>query len=169
MTAEEIIHLLKLEPHPLEGGFFQVTYRSADVLPTSALPERYNGPRALGSAIYYLLTPDTCSRLHRLPTDEIFHFYLGDPVSVLLLMPDGTSDTLTLGPDIARGQTVQTLIPRYCWQGAMLREGGSFALMGTTLCPGFDYDDYEQGDREELVALYPHQKNLIETLTEAPG
>lgn len=168
MTAEEVIKLLKLEPHPLEGGFFQVTYRSADILPTSALPERYHGPRALGSAIYYLLTPETCSRLHRLPTDEIFHFYLGDPVSMLLLMPDGTSDILTLGHNIAHGQTVQTLVPRNCWQGAKLQDGGTFALMGTTLCPGFDYDDYEQGDPDELIALYPKQKNWIETLTQAP-
>ncbi len=168
MTAEEIIKILKLEPHPLEGGFFRSTYRSADVLPTNALPERYDGPRQLGSAIYYLLTAETCSQMHRLPTDELFHFYLGDPVNLLPLFPDGPSAILSLGHALTQGQLVQALAPRNCWQGARLKDGGSFALMGTTLCPGFDYDDYDQGDREELVALYPERKALIATLTEKP-
>ncbi|MFO7568955.1 MAG: cupin domain-containing protein [Smithellaceae bacterium] len=166
MTAEEIIRLLDMEPLHEEGGFFKSSYRSSDVLPTTALPGRYNGPRHLGSAIYYLLTPDTCSRMHRLPTDELFHFYLGDPVNLLLLYPDGTSDVLTMGQDIFNGQSLQTLVPRGCWQGSFLIPGGSFALMGTTLCPGFDYDDYEAGGRKALASLYPDRKAFIEKLTE---
>jgi hypothetical protein len=165
MTAEEIIQLLGLEPLPEEGGFFKSSYRSPDVLPTSALPKRYDGPRLLGSAIHYLLKADTCSRMHRLATDELFHFYLGDPVNLLMLFPDGTSGIYTLGHDLANGQTVQALVPRGCWQGASLKEGGSFALMGTTMCPGFDYDDYETGDRTELTGRYPDRKALIEKLT----
>lgn len=166
MTAEDIIHLLGLEPLEEEGGFFKSSYRSPDVLPTPALPKRYGGPRCLGSAIYYLLTADTFSRLHRLATDELFHFYLGDPVNLLRLFPDGTSDILSVGHDIANGQTLQALVPRCCWQGAFLQDGGSFALMGTTMCPGFDYDDYETGERGELTELYPQHKALIEKLTD---
>ena len=169
MTAQDIIDFFRLEPLLEEGGFFKSSYRSPDVLPTTALPERYDGPRHLGSAIYYLLTPETCSRMHRLPTDEIFHFYLGDPVNLLLLYPDGTSEILTLGQDIQNGQILQALVPRGCWQGASLIPGGSYALMGTTMCPGFDYDDYETGDRQMLSQRYPERKPMIEKLTETPA
>lgn len=165
MTAQEIIDLFELEPLQEEGGFFRSSYRSADILPGTTLPKRYGGPRHLGSAIYYLLTPECCSRMHRLATDEIFHFYLGDPISLLLLFPNGTSDIITLGRDINNGQSVQVLVPRGCWQGAFLNEGGSYALMGTTMCPGFEYDDYETGDRRTLIAQYPKHKALIEKLT----
>ena len=165
MNAEEIIRLLGLEPLDVEGGFFKSSYRSPDILPSSALPGRYGAPRCLGSAIYYLLTPDTCSRLHRLAADELFHFYMGAPVNLLRLFPDGTSDVLVLGQDLEKGQNLQALVPHGCWQGGYLTEGGAFALMGTTVCPGFDYDDYETGDRKELIHLYPDRKALIERLT----
>jgi len=166
MTAQEIIDCFGLEPLPEEGGFFKSSYRSSDILPTGALPKRYNGPRHLGSAIYYLLTPETCSRMHRLPTDELFHFYLGAPVNILLLYPDGTSGIMTMGQDIQNGQVLQALVPRGCWQGAYLATGGAFALMGATMSPGFDYDDYEAGDRKTLVLQYPNRMALIEKLTE---
>lgn len=166
MTAEEIIRLLGLEPLPGEGGFFKSSYRSSDVLPTSALPERYCGPRQLGSAIYYLLKPGVCSRLHRLSTDELFHFYLGDPVSLLLLFPDGASDVVTLGQDIANGQCLQALVPRGCWQGGFVQTGGYFALLGATMCPGFDYADFQLGNRNTLIEKYPRHRDLIEKLTE---
>ncbi len=97
MTIEEVKRALHLVPHPAEGGFFAETYRSTD----SFSDPRYPGPRSLSTAIYYLLTPGTFSALHRLPTDEIFHFYLGDPVTMLQLRPDGDSLLLTLGQDIA--------------------------------------------------------------------
>jgi len=167
MTAEEIIRLLRLEPLPEEGGFFKSSYRSPDVLPASALPERYCGPRHLGSAIYYLLKPGVCSRLHRLSTDELFHFYLGDPVSLLLLFPDGTSDILTLGQDIAGGQCLQALVPRGCWQGSFVQNGGSFALLGATMSPGFDDADFQLGTRKSLIQKYPRHRDLIEKLTES--
>jgi uncharacterized protein len=166
MTAQDIIDLFGLEPLLIEGGLYRQSYRSPDVIPTKALPIRYDGPRCMGTAIYYLLTPYTCSRMHRLSTDEIFHFYLGDPVNLLRLFPDGTSDIITLGQDIQNGQSVQALVPHNCWQGALLHEGGSFALMGATLCPGFDNDDYEAGDRKTLIAQHPKHKGLIEKLTE---
>src|SRR5271170_7295166 len=100
MTADEVIAALNLQPHPVEGGFFRETYRSADLLPQSVLPHN-PGTRSLATAIYYLLTPRTVSAMHLLPTDEVFHFYLGDPVQMLQLHPDGSSRTLILGTDIA--------------------------------------------------------------------
>jgi len=133
-------------------------------MPVGSLPGRYKSSRAFSTAIYYLLTPETCSRMHRLRSDEIFHFYLGDPVTMLLLFPDGKSETVTLGQDLSAGQKVQFLVPRLVWQGAFLNAGGRFALLGTTMSPGFDYEDYEAGDRSMLLHVYPDQKEIIERL-----
>ena len=164
-TAEELIRLLNLQPHPREGGHFRETYRSTDLLPAAALPPHYRSPRAASTAIYYLLTPDTCSALHRLGSDEIFHFYLGSPVRMLQLFPDGQGKEVILGPDLLAGQSVQVVVPRGVWQGSVLEPGGAFALLGCTVAPGFEYADYESGSRGELLARYPAFEDLIVRLT----
>lgn len=165
MTAQDIIRFFNLTPHPEEGGYYRETYRSDETIPMEALPGRYACPKAFGTAIYFLLTHDTCSRLHRLPTDEIFHFYLGDPVLMVNLYPDMSSRVITLGSDIRRGDHVQIVIPRGTWLGTCLHEGGRFALMGTTMAPGFDFTDYEAGERCDLIKHYPDKRELIERLT----
>lgn len=164
MTAEEVIALLNLRPHPIEGGFFRETYRSPEVTPASVLP-RNPGPRSWGTAIYYMLTPQTVSAMHRLPTDEIFHFYLGDPVQMLQLWPDGTSRTLVLGVNLADGQEPQAVVPGGVWQGSFLLPEGKFALLGATMAPGFDYADYLSGSRDELARIWPDRAELIRKLT----
>ena len=113
------------------------------------------------------LTPGTYSALHRLQTDEIFHFYLGDPVRMLQLLPDGQGRTIVLGPDVSRGQQPQVLVPRGVWQGSVLEPGGAYALLGCTVAPGFDYEDYESGRRDELLAAYPQFADLIRRLSHA--
>ncbi len=165
ISAEEIIDLLGMQPHPEEGGHFVQTYKSAEMIPKAGLPERYRSRRAFGTAIFYLLTPDTCSALHRLASDEIFHFYLGDPVTMLQLHPDGYSQVVTLGQDIAQGQQLQVVVPSETWQGSFLNEGGEFALLGCTVAPGFEYADYEHGSRGALLKEYPDQQELIIRLT----
>jgi predicted cupin superfamily sugar epimerase len=165
MTAEELKRLLNLSPLAVEGGYFAQSYRAAEVVPQAALPTRYGGDRIFGTAIYFLLTPDTFSALHRLKSDEIYHFYLGHPVTMLLLHPDGTSETITLGQDIRAGQRVQVAVPRASWQGSFLQPGGAFALLGTTMAPGFDPADFELGERQALVRAYPDRRSLIEQLT----
>jgi len=164
VTADELIATLDLRPLPLEGGYYRETYRSADLLPAGALP-RYTMPKAAATAIYYLLTPDTFSALHRLPTDEVFHFYLGGPVEMLQLLPDGQGQLLRLGPEVLAGQRPQVVVPRGVWQGSSLLPGSPFALLGTTMAPGFDFADYEAGDRAILVGRYPRFGALIEALT----
>ena len=166
-SAEELIRHLGLAPHPKEGGFFRETYRAGESLPASALPPRYQGPRSASTAIYYLLTPTTFSALHRLQTDEIFHFYLGDPIRMLQLDPDGTGRTIVLGPDVLHGQQLQVLAPRGIWQGSCLEPGGAFALVGCTVAPGFEYIDYEAGDRQTLLRQYPAFADMIRRLTPA--
>lgn len=164
MKKEEIIELLGLKPHP-EGGYYRETYRADESIPSEALPERYRGMRSLSTAIYYLLTPETFSSIHRLKSDEIFHFYLGDPVLMLLLFPDGTSKRVTLGNDIMKGHLPQLVVPRNTWMGGMLIDRGKFALLGTTVAPGFEFEDFELGNREKLIRKYPHEKELILSLT----
>jgi predicted cupin superfamily sugar epimerase len=148
IDVEELKRLLKLVPLEKEGGFYRETYRSADALTTE------RGRRSESTAIYYLLTHDTCSLLHRLKSDEIYHFYLGDPVELVLLGPSHGEKRI-LGPDIVRGMHVQTAVPKGVWQGSRLVDGGNFALLGTTMSPGFEFEDFALGDRDELFALYP--------------
>lgn len=165
LTADEIKSFLHLEPHPREGGFFAETYRSAETLDGRALPSRYRGIRAFSTAIYYLLTPETFSEMHRLATDEIFHFYLGDPAEMLQLDRDGGAKVLRIGTDLKRGETPQVVVPHGVWQGTRLVPGGRFALLGTTVAPGFDLADYETGRREELIQSFPRHRELITALT----
>lgn len=169
MNAAEIIRLLRLEPLPGEGGYYRETYRASEQIPQEALGGQYQTNKSFGTAIYYMLTPDTHSLLHRLPTDEIYHFYLGDPVTMLLLYPDGSSTQITLGHDLAKGQQLQVVVPKRVWQGSLLCDGGSFCLMGTTMAPGFDFSDFEAGERDSLLEKYPERRDLIIRLTEKSG
>jgi len=165
LTANQLITLLNLQPHPKEGGFFRETYRSGETIDSAGLPARYGAPRANGTSIYYLLTAGTMSPLHRLASDEVFHFYLGDPVRMLQLTPDGGGQTIVLGPDLIAGQQVQVTVPRSVWQGSILEPGGRFALLGCTVAPGFDYADYEGAKRRVLLERYPKFADLITKLT----
>jgi uncharacterized protein len=157
--ADEIKKLLNLEPHPIEGGFFRRTSSS----PSWVDLER--GKRAQGTAIYYLLEPGTFSEMHVLDSDEMFHFYLGDAVEMLLLYPDGSSEVRTLGPDLMAGQHVQLVVPAGVWQGTRLVGGGKVALMGCTVTPGFDFADYRNAGYRELAEKWPQEKERIRGLT----
>jgi predicted cupin superfamily sugar epimerase len=165
MTADELKKLLRLEPHPREGGWFAETWRTEETIPKSVLSARYPADRSAGTAIYYLLEPHNFSELHRLASDEIFHFYLGDPVEMLQLWPDGSAKTIVLGQDLSAGMQVQVSVPKNVWQGSRLIPGGRFALLGCTVSPGFDYADYESGRREMLLEQYPQAAEMIRALT----
>ena len=144
------------------------TYRSGLEIPGSALPDVYMGrSKPVGTAIFYLLTdqPDSFSALHRLPSDEIYHFYLGDPLEMTLLFPDGSVQTIVMGQDVLNNQRLQFVAPAGVWQGSRVREGGKFALVGTTMAPGFTFDDFQAGEREKLLALYPGARACILDLT----
>jgi predicted cupin superfamily sugar epimerase len=164
-SAGELIAALGLVPHPHEGGFYAETWRSDEALAAGALPARYRGARALGTAIYYLLTPATFSAMHRLASDEVFHFYLGDPVEMLLLESEGAGRVVQLGTDLAAGERPQVLVPRGIWQGSRLAPGGQVALLGTTVAPGFDPADFELGARAALRSAWPHFADRIDALT----
>ena len=157
MDAQRLIELLNLAAHPAEGGFFRETYRSSATFEPGG---RFLGARSCGTAIYYLLTRDTFSAMHRLAGDEVFHFYVGDPVEMLMLHPGGEGEIVVLGPDLERGMRLQHAVPGGTWQGSRLIAGGEWALLGTTLAPGFDYEDYVGGGAD-LIHAYPSHRAMI--------
>jgi uncharacterized protein len=159
MTAEQIRQHLHLEPHPIEGGWYRRTYTS-DV--SVAL---LRGVRPYGTAIYYLLEEGAFSEMHVLASDEMFHFYYGDPVEMLQLLPDAGSAVHALGPDLAAGHHVQLVVPAGVWQGTRLIDGGKVALLGCTVTPGFDFADYRNGTWAELTAGWPMEAARIKKLT----
>jgi predicted cupin superfamily sugar epimerase len=169
MTPDQIIQLLHLEKHPEEGGYFRETYRSRAAIDAKHLPSGYTtagpGERALGTAIYYLITPDSFSALHRLPGDEIFHHYLGDAVEMLMLHENGRGEIVLIGNDLAKGESPQVVVPGGTWQGSRLVSGGAFALLGCTMSPGFDYADYVHGLRDDLIEKFPAHAERIRDLT----
>ena len=156
MTVDQIITSLNLAPHP-EGGYYRETYRSKELIGSPA--------RAVSTAIYYLLVPDTFSEMHSLKADEVFHFYLGDTVEMLQLFEDGQSKIVKLGQNLAAGEQLQVVLPAGVWFGSRLLAGGSHALMGTTVAPGFDFADFKKGDRNELIAKYGQCAEMITALT----
>jgi predicted cupin superfamily sugar epimerase len=165
--ADEVIQRLGLKPHPTEGGWYAETWRAGENLPAQALPERYGSSRAFGTAIYYLVTEQGFSALHRLKSDEIFHFYFGESVQLLQLLPGGKGLMRKLGHDILSGELPQCLVPAGVWQGSRLLPGGrhGFALLGCTVAPGFDFADYEHGSRSELLRAWPDFSHEINVLT----
>lgn len=166
-TADEIKSALGLKPHPIEGGFFRETYRSFAQIPGAVLPPMYavRGDRAFGTAIYYFLTPDTFSEFHRLPTEEVFHLYVGGPVRMWQLFPDGQTRDVVIGADVLAGQQPQVVVPPGVWQGSYLEPDAPYALLGATMAPGFDYADYVSGERAVLIERYPAIADEIRRLT----
>lgn len=156
MTAQDVITALQLEPLSMEGGYFRRTYCSSQCT-TDGKP--------MGTVIYYLLTPDSFSRLHKLPTDEVYHFYQGSAVELTVLCDDGTGKTILLGNDLSKGMLPQFCVPANCWQGSCLAENGAWALLGTSMSPGFVDDDFIPGEREALLKAYPSFQREITKLT----
>ena len=165
LTVRDIIELLRLESLSQEGGYYRETYRSELVVPREALPVGYGGDRTASTAIYYLLTPTDCSLLHRVKSDEVFHFYAGDAVEMLQLWPGSDGRVVRIGNNLVAGDVPQMIVPKGVWQGARLTAGGRWALLGTTVAPGFEFADYAHGERRDLLARYPGFAEQIRLLT----
>lgn len=157
-SADDLKRLWNLSEMPTERVFFRQSYVD---------PKTGNDGKPLCSAIVALVTsdPSTFSDMHRLPTDEIWHFYLGDPIELLLLHPDGRDELIVLGPEVLEGQEVQHVVPARTWMGARLRPGGEYGVWGNTMAPGFVLSDFEGASAEDLVARWPHRADLITSLT----
>jgi hypothetical protein len=162
-AAQQWIDRLSLEPHP-EGGWYRQTYRAPLILARAALPG-YAGDRAASTAIYFLLAGDQFSALHRLRSDEVWHFYAGSGLVVHVIEPGGRYRELLLGSDATSGEEFQAVVPAGCWFGSSLRQPNTYALVGCTVAPGFDFADFEMAKRDELAAQFPQHRATIERLT----
>jgi predicted cupin superfamily sugar epimerase/mannose-6-phosphate isomerase-like protein (cupin superfamily) len=167
--AGKLIRHFGMQTVPQEGVWFAVTYESADRIDGLALPDRYAGrSHPAFSAIVAVETKTAFSALHRLKTDETWHFYGGDPIDLLLLAPDGASRHIVLGADVLAGQVPQFTVPAGVWQGSSpVAKGGGCSLFGTEMAPAFAYEDFEIGYRDRLTERYPAEAKRIAQLTRA--
>ena len=163
-NARRWIEKLRLEAHP-EGGYFRQTYRSEVMIAREALPAGFGGARAASTAIYFLLEGENFSAFHRLRSDEVWHFYAGSPLVVEVIDPVGARSTILLGEDPDVGQAFQAVVRAGCWFASHVADWKGWSLVGCTVAPGFDFDDFETARREELVRQFPQHRELIERLT----
>jgi hypothetical protein len=154
------INSLELSPHP-EGGYFRQTYRAAEAIPQTALPVRFGGTRVFSTAIYYLLAGEQVSRLHRIKSDEVWHFYTGSSLIIYTLDEQGKRQDLRLGATAEKGDAFQHMVPAGLWFGAALEDPSSFALVGCTVAPGFEFADFELAERSALLSDFPAHQELI--------
>lgn len=162
--SKTIVNKLELLPHP-EGGFFKEVYRSNEIINNKELPGRFSGDRNFGTSIYYLLEKKQFSTFHKLKSDETWHFYYGSPLLLHVIDENGNYKKIILGNDLAKNQVFQFTVLRNCWFAAEVADKNSFSLIGATVAPGFDFNDFEIGKREELILKFPEYKELIENLT----
>lgn len=162
MKAEDIVKKLKLEPLEPEGGYFRRTYESEEFVQGAQ-----GGERHLLTTIYYLLTKSNFSSFHRLPHVEIFHFYTGARVQFSFISPAGEWENVVMGPNVLSGEVPQLIVPPNVWQAAQIlpAESGDWALLGTTVSPGFDFADFELGKRDGLCREFPSYSEEIRKLT----
>lgn len=163
-TADYWIGHLNLEKHP-EGGYFREIYRSNEEIPGAFLPDRYVGNRSFSTSIYYLLKSGEISMFHRLKTDEIWHFYEGSCLELFVISPEGVLTRILLGNKPEKGEKFQALIEKGNWFAAGVKGENSFTLMGCTVAPGFDFRDFEPGNRNLLLNAYPAMKKIIMAFT----
>ena len=160
----QIIDALALQPHP-EGGYYKETYRSKGSISKLALDGAYTGDRDYATGIYFLITQGNFSAFHRIIQDEMWHFYKGDPMSLHIIHPDGSYELIAIGNDLESGQVPQYVVPGGSWFASEVANDGRYSLMGCTVAPGFDFEDFEMPSREELTQRFPQHANLITKLT----
>ncbi|OEK07243.1 cupin domain-containing protein [Roseivirga misakiensis] len=162
-SANYWIEQLRLQAHP-EGGYFNETYRSEEAIKKEDLPERYQADRVFGTSIYFLLTTDSVSNFHRLNSDEIWHYHQGGSAIIHMISPEGKLSSKRIGSDLTSGDSLQMTIPRGHWFAAEVI-ASEYILVGCTVAPGFEFQDFELADREGLSSVYPEYQTLIQQFT----
>ena len=164
ITAGQLIRQFGMIPHP-EGGFYARTYTSAEIIPQAVLPARFGGDRFFSTAIYYLLQAGDFSAFHRISSDEGWHFYTGQALWLYVIHPGGELNMIRMGDQVEKGERFQYIVPAGCWFAAEPAPGSAFSFLGCTVAPGFDFADFEQGQRSRLMDTYPEQAGLVRRLT----
>lgn len=164
MTIETLVKELDLFPHP-EGGFYKETYRSESKIPESCLSHDFKGDRNFATGIYFLIEKDNFSALHKIKSDETWHFYYGDALEVIEISEQGILTITNIGANILKGETFQHTVKANTWFGSRVSGNGLFSFVGCTVYPGFDFNDFELANREELIKLFPNHQNIITELT----
>jgi len=156
--VKTLVEHYHLQPLPVEGTLFAGTYRSA---------QENEDSKPVGTAMIgmYCDEPYSVSLFHKLKYDEVWHFYGGDPLRLVLLFPDGSSRDVIMGSDHQKGQLVQFVIPAGVWQAGHMIDGGRYSLFGCTVAPGFTDDIFEGGPHDELLKLYPDRADDINKLS----
>jgi len=162
--ADFYIERLKLIPHP-EGGYYREVYRSEEMIKNNALPGYYNGDRFFSTSIYFLLKGKQKSNLHKLKSDEIWHFYNGSPLKLYIINKKGELSGIKLGRNAGKGEMFQYIIEKGQWFCAEVIDKKSYSLIGCTVSPGFDFSDFELGKRKKLIKIFPGYKKLINDFT----
>lgn len=163
-TASFYIEQFKLIPHP-EGGWYKETYKATEAIEGQSLPERFKGDRSFCTAIYYLLEKGDFSAFHRIKSDEIFHFYAGDALEIIMISPEGRLSTVSLGPNPEKGEIFHFPVPAGFWFAAKLKTESTFAFVGCTVAPGFEFEDFELAERDKLLVEFPEHHRAIIALT----
>lgn len=163
-TPEYWINKLGLEKHP-EGGYFKEVYRSEELIPSVSLHKRYTGERNHSTSIYFLVTSNEFSAFHKLKSDETWHFYHGASLTIHMIDGNGKYSTVKLGSDPESGEMFQFTILHGTWFAASVKEPGSYTLVGCAVAPGFHYEDFELGKRDELLKLFPKLEEVIRRFT----
>lgn len=163
-SVKELVEILDLQPHP-EGGYFKEVYRSKDEIKLEGLPNRYPSARCFGTSIYYLLEGEQFSAFHKIQSDETWHFYLGSSLVLHLINEKGEYSKIILGQNLEEGEQFQFTIPFNTWFAAEVKDKNSFSLVGCTVSPGFEFEDFEMGERSELMKNFPDQKSIVERLS----
>lgn len=154
----------KMQTHP-EGGYFAETYRSTEKIPQNALPSRFKGERSFATGIYFLLESHHISALHRIKSDEMWHFYAGCPLDVFMIDEAGNLTVFRLGNNPENGEVFQAVVPAGVRFGSKPTLLNSYSLVGCTVSPGFDFEDFEMKSRGELLEMFPKHREVVEMLT----
>jgi predicted cupin superfamily sugar epimerase len=162
-TVKQLIEKFELLPHP-EGGYFKERYRSAETIPASALPEEFSGDRNFSTAIYFLLEAGDFSAFHKIKSDECWHFYAGETLLVHVIHADGSLETIRLGNNFLGGDRFQFVVPANCWFASEPAPGSAFSFVGCTVAPGFDFEDFEMANADDLILLYPEHVSIIKRM-----
>ncbi|MBI3520406.1 MAG: cupin domain-containing protein [Bacteroidetes bacterium] len=164
MTVDTLVKELELLPHP-EGGYYKETYRSESKITQSCLSPNFKGDRNMATGIYFLIEKGNFSALHKIKSDETWHFYFGDALEVIEINEQGNLTITQIGSNLQNGETFQYTVKANTWFGSRVSSNGHFSLVGCTVYPGFDFQDFELAQQQDLIQLFPQHQAIIKELT----